>query len=144
MIWKDRIAAEFKAAGIDADYIPLAVDTKAYRPTFTAKVEGREVTGREFLNLPDNAFVVGIFSTLDVMLGVSMEKALASIQLSENVTDALLHHQGALGPFLQLVEACENSDFENLEMLAMALQLDGAEVSEAHLQALAWTETLGI
>ncbi len=114
----------------------------------TAVTRGRmmELLGRKLLSPDesDNAFVVGIFSTLDVMLGVSMEKALASIQLSENVTDALLHHQGALGPFLQLVEACENSDFENLEMLAMALQLDGAEVSEAHLQALAWTETLGI
>jgi len=114
----------------------------------TAVTRGRmmELLGHKLLSPDecDNAFVVGIFSTLDVMLGVSMEKALSSVQLPENVSDALLHRQGVLGPFLQVVEACENSDFETLEMLAMALQLDGAEVSEAHLHALAWTETLGI
>ncbi|CAN5344608.1 EAL domain-containing protein [soil metagenome] len=92
----------------------------------------------------DNAFVIGIFSTLDVMLGVSMEKALGSITLPESVGDALLARQGQYGPFLKLVEACERADIVGLENLALMLQLDGAEVTQAHLQALAWVETLGI
>jgi glycosyltransferase involved in cell wall biosynthesis len=52
--------AEFLRSGVDAEYIPLAVDTKVFTPTFSAVIEGREVTGREFLNLPDGAFVVGM------------------------------------------------------------------------------------
>lgn len=51
---------EFIAAGIDADYIPLAVDTKAYKPTFATTVNGREVSAREFFDLPAGAFVVGM------------------------------------------------------------------------------------
>lgn len=51
---------EFMAAGLDAAYIPLAVDTKVYQPRFTATIDGRQVTGREFLQIPDNAFVVGM------------------------------------------------------------------------------------
>jgi glycosyltransferase involved in cell wall biosynthesis len=51
---------QFTAAGLDAAYIPLSVDTKVYRPRYTATIDGREVNGREFLNLPEQAFVVGM------------------------------------------------------------------------------------
>ena len=52
--------AEFSRSGIDADYIPLAVDTKVFTPTFEADVDGRRVSAREFLSLPDGAFVIGM------------------------------------------------------------------------------------
>lgn len=92
----------------------------------------------------DNAFVVGIFSLLDVMLGVTMEDALGSLSLPEAANDALLNRQGLFGSFLQLVEACEKFDFKTLGVLASSLQFGAKEVDEAHIEALAWTETLGI
>jgi glycosyltransferase involved in cell wall biosynthesis len=52
--------SEFIKSGLDANYIPLAVDTSVYKPTFEATIEGRTVTGRQFLDLPDGAFVVGM------------------------------------------------------------------------------------
>ena len=51
---------EYLRCGIAADYIPLAVDTNVYKPTFEADVGGRMVTSREFLELPTGAFVVGL------------------------------------------------------------------------------------
>ena len=60
--------ASYIAAGIDADYIPLAVDTSVYKPTFEATIGGRTVTSREFLELPAGAFVVG-------MVGMSKDPA---------------------------------------------------------------------
>ena len=92
----------------------------------------------------DNAFIAGVFSLLDTMLGVSMATALSSITLPEAVSDALLHHQGAYGPFLKIVEASEKGAFADIELEAMLLNLDAAKVSSAHLQALAWTESLGL
>ncbi len=41
----------------------------------------------------DNAFVVGVFSLLDTMLGLPMEQALESLALPEPVVEALLHQQ---------------------------------------------------
>lgn len=92
----------------------------------------------------DNAFITGVFSLLDTMLGVSMATALSSITLPEAVGDALLHHQGTYGPFLKIVEATEKGAFADIEMEAMLLNLDAAKVSSAHLQALAWTESFGL
>ena len=90
----------------------------------------------------DNAFVVGVFSLLDTMLGVPLESALASISLPEIVTDALLHRKGALGPFLELTEACESANDEAFARIATSLQLSNRQVNWAHLQALTWAETL--
>lgn len=52
--------AEFDRAGLNPAYIPLAVDTVTYRPTFTTTIDGRQVNGRQFLDLPEDAFVVGM------------------------------------------------------------------------------------
>ena len=80
----------------------------------TAVVRGRlmELLAAELLPPEecDNAFVVGVFSLLDVMLGVPLEKALESVALPQPVTDALLHGTGVFAPFLELTRACESGD----------------------------------
>ena len=90
----------------------------------------------------DNAFVVGVFSLLDTMLGMPLKKALDTILLPESVTNALLHNTGILAPFLALTKACESADDEAFARTAEALQLTNQQVNWAHLQALAWAETL--
>ena len=50
----------------------------------------------------DNAFVTGVFSLLDTMLGISMEKAIGAVSLPESITDALLHKKGPMAPILEL------------------------------------------
>jgi len=90
----------------------------------------------------DNAFVVGVFSLLDTMLGVPLDKALEAISLPDMVTDALLHQTGVLAPFLELTKACESVNDEAFARYANELQLSNRQVNWAHLQALAWAETL--
>jgi len=112
----------------------------------TAVVRGRlmELLAIEVLSAEDydNAFVVGVFSLLDAMLGMSMEAALASVSLPANVTDALLHRTGPLAPILELTEACETGDDATFARAATTLGLGSAQINWAHLQALAWAETL--
>lgn len=112
----------------------------------TAVVRGRlmELLTREMLapEETDNAFVVGVFSMLDVMLGMPLDKALTSIALPRQVTDALLHRTGVYAPFLELVLACESGDEEAFARNAEALHLSNHQVNWAHLQALAWADTL--
>lgn len=90
----------------------------------------------------DNAFVVGVFSLLDTLLGIPLNKALEAISLPETVINALLHQTGVLAPFLELTKACESADDEAFARTAEALHLGNQQVNWAHLQALAWAETL--
>jgi EAL and modified HD-GYP domain-containing signal transduction protein len=113
----------------------------------TAVVRGRlmELLAAELLPPEecDNAFVVGVFSLLDAMLGVPLERALESVALPESVLDALLRNQGVFAPFLELTRACESGDDATFARTAEALHLSNHQVNMAHLQALAWAETLG-
>jgi EAL and modified HD-GYP domain-containing signal transduction protein len=88
----------------------------------------------------DNAFLAGVFSLLDVMLGVPMEQALEGLILPSDINDALLDRSGLLAPFLQLVEACESADGGEVAELARSLQLSNEQINRAHIEALAWTE----
>ena len=114
----------------------------------TAIVRGRlmELLAEEALPKEerDNAFVTGVFSLLDTMLGVPMDKAIAAITLPDSVTAALLHQTGPLAPFLELTIACENADDEAFARAANALILSNHQVNWAHLQALAWAESMGM
>lgn len=112
----------------------------------TAVVRGRlmELLSAELLPPEecDNAFVVGVFSLLDTMLGIPLKEALASIALPQSIVDALLHRTGVFAPFLTLTEACESGNEEDFRRAANELQLSNQQVNWAHLQALNWAETL--
>lgn len=91
----------------------------------------------------DNAFVTGVFSLLDTMLGIPMEKAIGAVSLPDAITDALLHNKGQMAPILALTVACEQADDANFARLANELVLSNHQINWAHLQALAWAETMG-
>ncbi|MGQ3892197.1 EAL and HDOD domain-containing protein [Legionella sp. CNM-4043-24] len=63
---------------------------------------------------PQQAFTVGIFSTLDGMLNESLDVLLAKIQLEENINEALLYRTGQLGYFLRHAIDYEEARFHNL------------------------------
>ncbi|MDO8699974.1 MAG: HDOD domain-containing protein, partial [Rhodoferax sp.] len=113
----------------------------------TAVIRGRlmELLAAEILPAEecDNAFVVGVFSLLDTMLGMPMDTALATLSLPVTVSDALLHRSGPLAPFLALTVACETGDDVVFAQAATALGLSSNQINLAHLQALSWAETLG-
>lgn len=113
----------------------------------TAVVRGRlmELLAAELMPPEecDNAFVVGVFSLLDAMLGLPMDKALESVALPLPVLDALLHRKGIFAPFLELTIACESGDEAAFAKAANALALSNHQVNWAHLNALSWADSMG-
>ncbi|PPD11907.1 HDOD domain-containing protein [Methylophilus sp.] len=114
----------------------------------TSITRGRltELLGEPFFDKRDrdNLFVVGVFSLLDVMLKVPMDQALEKLQLPEPIVEALTKREGIFGPFLKLTEACEDANNAGILQLAALLQLNPEKVNQCHIEALAWTEALGI
>jgi len=114
----------------------------------TAVTRGRmcELFGKFDLprNDQDNLFIVGVFSLLPAMLEMGMEQVLERVVIPESIADALLDRSGLYGPFLSLTEAVESGDIDRLEELTSSLMLTPDQVSQAHLQSLAWVEQIGI
>lgn len=74
---------QLEAAGIESVYIPHAVDTKVMKPTF----EAYGVPTREYLGVPDDAFLVGIFAA-NKANGLVHRKALAENLLAFSMLKA--------------------------------------------------------
>ncbi len=89
----------------------------------------------------DELFVVGMFSLMDQLLGVSMKEVLARVPLNEPVQQAILTRGGVYGPFLALAETCER-DGSHAARLSEALFMNASQVNAAHLSAMVWSQDI--
>lgn len=92
----------------------------------------------------DGLFIAGIFSLMDALLNMPMEQAVAQLNLSDQLTQALLHNEGIYAPYLQLAIACENGNQARIDELAANAQLSADAVNLAHVKALIWAEGFAI
>ena len=91
---------------------------------------------RERTSARDRAFMAGMFSLLDVMLNDRMAKILASLHLTEEISQALLERSGHLGAALRAVEIAESAAQDaNGDALATAL-------AEAEISRATWTQAV--
>lgn len=112
----------------------------------TAVVRGRfmELLAKEFLppEQTDEAFLVGMFSMLDQMLGLPLDKALELLDLPDEVLGQITRHDSTLGQLLQLVKACETNDDSDFYNALQRTPLSSQQVNMAHLQALTWSDQM--
>jgi len=91
----------------------------------------------------DRAFMVGMLSLLDALMGEPLPEILARMSLHEEVEAALLKHEGSLGELLAL---CDNIETGNLiaiqEMLDDHPSLTMEALNTAQLEALGWANKI--
>lgn len=91
----------------------------------------------------DRAFMVGMLSLLDALLGEPLPEILARMNLQEEVETALLKHQGSLGELLTLCEKIETGDLAAIqEMLHARPGLTVDVLNMAQLEALGWANSI--
>lgn len=117
---------------------PALIQMAMARGRFAELVGSRCLEERE----RDNLFIAGVFSMLDVILEMPLANVLENLNLPGNLRDALLHRQGIYAPFLNMVEASENLDWEKLQYFSASLNLSAESVNQAHFDALVWAEQL--
>ena len=84
---------------------------------------------------PETAFIAGLLSSLELVLGVSMETLLARMPISPQIEAALVHGDGPLGGLVAAVVAYEEGDVARLEETG----LDLFAVSRAYLSSVGWS-----
>ena len=97
-------------------------------------------------DLPDEqagtAFLVGLLSQMDNMLGSPMSVVLEGLDLDPEVRSALLNRAGRLGTMLDLVVACEAQDDQAYTQAFVRLSYTNHQVNMAHLEALMWCDNV--
>jgi EAL and modified HD-GYP domain-containing signal transduction protein len=111
-----------------------------------ALVRGRvaeQLAGRAlFAKARDEIFVAGLFSLLDVVMRMPMEKVLRQISLPAEITEAIVARRGPYAPYLTLAIACEQDDQGSIEALARQIGRDVADINGVHMDALLWAQEL--
>jgi EAL and modified HD-GYP domain-containing signal transduction protein len=90
----------------------------------------------------NDLFLLGLFSLLDVLLGLPLAEIVARVQLPEPVRDALLGQASAWRDALDLAMAYESGDEARLGDAAARCGIDAGRVTEAALEALGWTREI--
>mgnify|MGYP003588072089 CR=1 FL=1 len=93
----------------------------------------------------DNAFLVGLFSLLDVLINMPMNEILRELPLQDEVVDALGdHHGGILGKLLSIIAHGEAEDFAAAEKLLDELDITPETHAAAQISALHWAARINI
>lgn len=90
----------------------------------------------------DRAFMTGIMSLLDTLLGMPIEEVVSQINLADDVENALVKHEGKLGKMLLLVEKLEQNDFEAAELILKEIHLTQKHLMGSQLDAMRWANAL--
>ncbi len=90
----------------------------------------------------DQAFMTGILSLLDVLFEAPMGDIIASLNLTDEVSLALLYREGWLGDLLSLAERLEVTDFAAVEPLLGRCAITLDQLLAAQLEAFSWRSTV--
>ncbi|NPA17505.1 EAL and HDOD domain-containing protein [Persephonella sp.] len=100
------------------------------------------------INLPDEevekAFLVGMLSLVDKLLGVPAEKLIKELNLDEDIVKAIVEKEGVLGKLLNIVEKTEEGKVGEIADTIKQLGLQLNDVMSAQLKAFAWFEEVNL
>src|SRR5262245_2018182 len=94
-------------------------------------------------DLHDRAFMTGMLSLMDVLLGVTREGLVDELNVAEDVRGGLLHGHGVLGQLLGLAQTLERDDRAAVGVILAACPgLEVRGLLEAQVAAFEWANSL--
>lgn len=87
------------------------------------------------------AYLMGMFSTLGILMDVSLEEALAEISISDEIKQALITQQGKCGKLYKLVIAYEKADWKNMNVYAEELQIPMNIITQKYFECVEYVNT---
>jgi EAL and modified HD-GYP domain-containing signal transduction protein len=87
----------------------------------------------------DTCFTAGLFSVLDALLDLPLDKILETLPLSDELNDALLKREGPFGKVLNGAIAYEKGDWDTIGKLKLPKQ----KVLNAYPAAVDWATSVG-
>ncbi|MDQ7056856.1 MAG: HDOD domain-containing protein [Persephonella sp.] len=127
--------ADAKMGGIDSPLLELAL--------MRGKImEGISLKINQGKNFPEMAFLTGVLSLIDVLLGLPKEEVLSDLNIDESIKTALLEEKGTLGEMVKLCEYLEAGDFVSLKNELKKIGIGVDDFSKLKKQAVLYVEEI--
>jgi EAL and modified HD-GYP domain-containing signal transduction protein len=83
-------------------------------------------------------FLTGLFSLVDIVLDMTMDKALDSIAVNQDIRDALVLHKGKYIDVLNFIYAYEQSDWEKCSYILVLKDIKVDDINKSYMESLFW------
>ena len=83
-------------------------------------------------------FLMGLFSVLDIILNVSLTEALSRVNVTKEISEALINHKGELADVYDFIVAYESADWQEVGRLLIVKGIDTNTVYKAYTEAVTW------
>ena len=90
----------------------------------------------ELKDRSDEAFMLGMFSLLDVIISRSMEQIVIELPLESEIKSALCGEENNFKAILDLVIAYENANWVELDFVIKNLKIDENDVSDIYMESI--------
>lgn len=82
------------------------------------------------------AYMMGMFSTLDFMVDAPLDELLAEIPINDEIKEALIRGEGGAGKLYQLVVCYEQADWKTCKVLAEELDVQISVLSQTYINCV--------
>ncbi len=93
----------------------------------------------------EESFLAGVLSLADVAFNLDMENIIKELNLSQDISDAILERKGKIGELLKVVEQLENieeTDINSLKEIVNGLNLNLNDLLNAEMEAYLWVNDI--
>lgn len=129
-----RFVAIVSLAGLNArqpqELLNLSLSRAKFCELLDAKLHGK--------NDAMSAFLVGLFSLIDIILNKPLQHLLETLELDDKILKALLQNSGPYAKVLLATKSIESADWDTMFKLSKELKLTKEELFENHRQAVRW------
>lgn len=88
------------------------------------------------------AYLLGMFSTLGVLMQVPLDKALAELPISDEIKNGLLTGEGMCGQLYKLVLCYENADWNGMTGYAAQLGIPANIISQKYFECVEYVNNI--
>lgn len=120
--------------GLESPLLDMAAVRASFMEQLAAKHGG--LKGRP--DSAEQAFMTGILSLLESLYNISMAEVADSLNLADEVKEALVSRSGVLGDLLTLAELLEKTDFSTASKMFDQMGISMEDVLQAQLNAYNW------
>ena len=83
-------------------------------------------------------FLMGLFSVLDVILNMPMEEALKMVNVSKDISNALINQKGNFAPLLHFLLQYENGNWQEISRIMILDNITMDQIYNAYLHTIQW------
>lgn len=129
-----RFVAIISLAGLNSDKPSELLNLSLSRAKYC------ELVDDEIANKADamTAFLVGLFSLIDVILSKPMNELLVTLELDNRIIQALVEGKGDYYPILATAKAIESGDWSSLFNYSLDLKVPKEQLFNFHRQSVRW------